>query len=85
MDIEVPFSQACLGSSMEVQTLLGPKKIKLPTCTSTQTSIRLKGYGMPRLGKKTHGDLFVRIRVKVPKKLTKSQKKLLEGLAEEGL
>jgi curved DNA-binding protein len=85
MEVEVPFSQACLGSSIEVPTLQGPEKIKLPGCTSTTTSIRLKGYGMPRLGKNSRGDLFVKIRISVPKKLSKSQKKLLESLAEEGL
>jgi curved DNA-binding protein len=82
---EVPFSQACLGGSIEVPTLQGPRKIKLPPGSGTQTNIRLKGYGMPRLKQGGHGDLYVRVRVAIPKKLTAAQKKILESLAEEGL
>ena len=85
MEVDVPFSQACLGSSIEVPTLQGPKKVKLPGCTSPQTTIRLKGYGMPHLGRISRGDLHVKIRIQIPEKLSKTQKKLLESLSEEGL
>ncbi len=82
---EVAFSEACLGGTIEVPTLQGQKKIKLPAGSGSQTNIRLKGFGMPRLKQGGHGDLYVRIKVAVPKKLTATQKKLLESLADEGL
>ncbi len=85
LEKEVTFSQAALGGTFEVATLQGPKKIKLPPGSGHATSIRLKGYGMPQLGGRGRGDLYVKIQVHVPKKLTGSQKKLLETLAKEGL
>lgn len=85
MEKMVSFSQACLGGGIEVPTLKGNKKIKLPAGSSSQTNIRLKGYGMPRLGGRGRGDLYTKIRILVPKKLSSRQKKILEDLAEEGL
>ncbi len=85
VDRDVSFTQACLGDTLEVPTLQGPKKIKLPAGSGGQTNLRLKGYGMPRLGGRGRGDLYVRIRITVPKKLTAAQKKLVTALAEEGL
>ncbi len=85
LEQDVPFSQACLGAVIEVPTPQGPKKIKLPPGSGHQTNIRLKGYGMPHLGGRGRGDLYVAIRVQVPKKLSSAQKKMLEALAKEGL
>jgi molecular chaperone DnaJ len=45
----------------------------------------LKGYGLPALGGKGKGDQFLKVIVKIPKKLSNHQKKLFEELAQEGL
>lgn len=81
----IRFSEAALGTSLEVPTLEGEKRIKIPAGIQPGTKIRLKGFGFPQLGKNTRGDLFVRIGVTVPENLTETQKKLLQELAESGL
>jgi curved DNA-binding protein len=81
----IPFTEAALGGSLEVQTLDGTKRIKVPAGIQPGTKIRLKGLGFPRLGKSSRGDLYVTIGIKVPKSLTPEQKRLLEQLATAGL
>jgi len=81
----IRFSEAALGTSIEVPTLDGNKRIKIPAGIQPGTKIRLKGFGFPHLGKNTRGDLYVRIVVTVPESLTESQKKLLKELVAAGL
>ena len=82
----VSFSQACLGSTVEVPTLGGaPKRLKIPPGTQSNTKIRMKGFGVPHLKGEGRGDQFVRIFVDVPKKLTQKQADLVRKLSEEGL
>lgn len=81
----IRFSEAALGTSLEVPTLEGNKRIRVPAGIQPGTKIRLKGFGFPRMGKSSKGDLFVRINVKVPQQLSPTQRKLLEELAENGL
>lgn len=81
----IRFSEAALGTSLEVPTLEGDRRIKIPAGIQPGTKIRLKGFGFPQLGKNTRGDLFVKIGVAVPENLTESQKKLLQELADSGL
>jgi curved DNA-binding protein len=85
IDQEINFSQASLGTTIEVPTLNGIKKVKIPAGTSGNTKLRLKGEGMPHLQGRSKGDAYVRIVIKVPKKLTAKQRELVEGLAKEGL
>jgi curved DNA-binding protein len=85
IDQEIKFSQASLGTTIEVPTLNGIKKVKIPAGTSGNTKLRLKGEGMPHLKGRGKGDAYVRVVVKVPKKLTSKQKELVEDLAKEGL
>lgn len=85
IDREIPFSEAALGTSLEVPTLNGIKKVKIPPGTSGNTKLRLKGEGIPHLKGKGKGDAYVRIFIKVPKKLTAKQKALVEKLTAEGL
>jgi len=59
----------------------GEEKIKVPTGTQTGTVFRIKGKGMPALGGRGHGDLFVSVSVVTPTSLTREQRKLLEQLA----
>jgi curved DNA-binding protein len=81
----IRFSEAALGTSLEVPTLEGSKRIKIPAGIQPGTKIRLKGFGFPRMGKGAQGDLYVKIDIKVPENLTEPQKKLLEELADAGL
>jgi curved DNA-binding protein len=85
LERRVRFSEATLGTTLEVATLDGPKRIKVPAGIQPGTKIRLKGFGFPHIGKSGRGDFYVRIGVKVPDQLTSQQRKLLEELAEKGL
>lgn len=81
----IPFSAACLGVSLDVPTLEGDKRIKVPAGIQPGTKIRLKGCGVKSLSSNTRGDLFVKIGVHVPESLNPEQKKLVEELARKGL
>jgi curved DNA-binding protein len=81
----IRFSEAALGTSIEIPTLDGNKRIKIPAGIQPGTKIRLKGFGFPHLDKNTRGDLYVRIVVTVPESLTEPQKKLLKELVAAGL
>ena len=80
--VPVTFAQAALGAEIKVQTLDGEEDLKIPAGTQTGTVFRIKSKGMPALGGRGKGDLFVSTTVITPKTLTKEQRKLLEQLAE---
>ena len=77
----VTFAQAALGADVYVATFEGEEKIKIPTGTQTGTVFRIKGKGMPVLGGRGRGDLYVSVTVVTPTALTREQRKLLEQLA----
>jgi curved DNA-binding protein len=85
MPQQVPFSQACLGGSLDVATLDGTKRIKVPAGIQSGTKIRLKGLGFPNLGKSGRGDFYVLLQVSVPESLSTGQRKMIEELAKSGL
>jgi len=78
----ITFGQAALGSEVEVPTLDGEHSVKVPAGTQTGTVFRVKGKGMPVLGGRGRGDLYVAVTVVTPTTLTREQRKLLEQLAE---
>jgi len=80
--VPVTFAQAALGAEIIVKTLDGEEELKIPAGTQTGTVFRIKGHGMPNLGGRGKGDLFVAVTLVTPKTLTKEQRKLLEQLAE---
>ena len=82
----ITFTQAILGTTIDVPLLDGStKRIKIPPGTQSNTKIRMKGYGVPRLRGSGKGDLYVKINVTVPRKVTDKQAELIKKLAEEGL
>ena len=82
---QVRLTEAALGASLDVPTMEGSKRIKVPAGIQPGTKIRLKGFGFPHMGSTGRGDLFVRIGVSVPERLTATQRELLEKLAMEGV
>jgi molecular chaperone DnaJ len=80
--VPVTFAQAALGANISVKTLDGQHDLKIPAGTQTGTVFRVKGKGMPVLGGRGRGDLFVAVAVVTPTTLTREQRKLLEQLAE---
>ncbi|MBU1863318.1 MAG: molecular chaperone DnaJ [Candidatus Omnitrophica bacterium] len=79
---EISFTQAALGAQVEVPTLDGQVKLKIPPGTPTGKLFRLAGKGMPNLHGYGRGDEYVRITVVVPTKLTEEEKKILRQLAQ---
>jgi curved DNA-binding protein len=81
----IPFSAACLGISLDVPTLEGDKRIKVPGGIQPGTKIRLKGCGIKPIGSNAKGDLFVKVGVHIPEALNGEQKKLVEEMVKKGL
>ena len=82
-DIHVSYSRVALGSTVDVDTVDGKKKLVIPAGTQPHQQIRLRGLGMPQVGRSGRGDHYVRVIVDVPKKVGRKAKKLLEELAGE--
>ena len=80
--VPVTFAQAALGAEVQVKTLTGNESLKVPAGTQTGTVFRVRGQGMPVLGGRGKGDLFVSVSVITPTSLTREQRKLLEQLAK---
>ncbi len=81
---EIKFSEAVLGTTIEVPTLQDSKQMKVPAGIQNNTKMRLRGYGIPRFGKTGKGDQLVQISVAVPRDITPQQRKLFEELARDG-
>ena len=83
---DVRLSEALLGTSVTVPTLDGKTvSLKVPPGVNHKTRMRLAGQGLPRSRGGGKGDLFVRIHVIMPKKLTDEQRRLIAELAQSGL
>ena len=85
VNAEIKFSQAVLGDKIEISTLDGNLKLKIPAGTESGQLFRLKAKGMPRLNGYGRGDEYVKINIKVPKRLSRKEEELIEKLKEEGL
>lgn len=80
--LNISFSQAALGSHVEIPTLENKAKIKIEPGTQPGKILRLRGKGIPEVNSYGKGDLLVYINVWIPKHLNKEEKKLLEKLDE---
>ncbi|HOW60319.1 MAG TPA: molecular chaperone DnaJ [Candidatus Moranbacteria bacterium] len=80
------FSQAVLGDKINVKTIKGPVTIKIPSGTQSGEIFRIKGQGVPQLGRDyIKGDHMVTIIVDIPKATTKEQKRAIEDLKKYGI
>lgn len=82
LDLPISFTQAALGGEVDVPTLNGTVKYRIPEGTQNDTEFRLKGQGIQQLNMPGKGDLLVRVRVEVPRKLSDKQKDLLRQFEE---
>jgi molecular chaperone DnaJ len=81
-EVAVSFPEAALGAEVPVTTLDGTRlTARIPAGTSSGQKLRLRGKGMPLLRGEGAGDLYVKIRVMVPKELTPRERELIEELA----
>ena len=83
--LKVRFTDAALGEKVQVGMLNGDEEtLNIPAGTQNNTIFRIKGKGMPRLGRSSRGDLHVVIEVMIPTKLNSKQKKLLREFSDAG-
>lgn len=80
---KIPFSKACLGTSIEVEALDGKVfKVKVPAGVQQESSLRINGHGLPVSTRGGRGDILIKIAVQIPKELNKEQKEAIRFLAD---
>jgi molecular chaperone DnaJ len=84
MRLAIPFSLASLGGQVKVPTVDGEVKLRIRAGTQSETMMRLRGKGIPRLRGRGRGDQYIRLQVAVPEKLNREQKRMIEGIKDEG-
>jgi molecular chaperone DnaJ len=81
--LSVPMTQAALGAEIEIPTLDGePERVRLDPGVESGAILRLRGRGVPTIGRRGRGDLFVTVEVETPNPKSKEERQLLERLAE---
>lgn len=84
MNLDVKLSDALLGKEYTVETLDGTEKVAVPSGTSHGDVLRIKNKGVPLQGG-SRGDILLRVLIPLPKKLSRTTKKIIEELRKEGL
>lgn len=81
IEAHISFSQAALGDTLEIPTLNGVAKLKIPSGIQSGQILRMKGKGFSRIRKSRKGDQLVKIQVETPKKLSSNVKKIMKELS----
>jgi molecular chaperone DnaJ len=81
LDLNINIAQAVLGADVEIPTVDGKEKLKIPAGIQPGKVLRLRGKGVPRLRGSGRGDQLVVVNVEIPKSLTAEQRQLFEQLA----
>jgi molecular chaperone DnaJ len=80
VDVPVTYAEAALGAEIDVPTPDGPISLKVPAGSENGKLLRVRGRGVPKLNESGRGDLLARLRLTVPKKLTKAEREAIENL-----
>ncbi|MGR9074118.1 MAG: DnaJ C-terminal domain-containing protein, partial [Gammaproteobacteria bacterium] len=81
-EVPISFPTACLGGELEVPTLNGKVKLKIPPETQTGKLFRLRGKGVKPVRGTAAGDLICRVQIETPVRLSKEQKEIVQSLAD---
>lgn len=84
LDLPISYTDAILGTSVEIPTITGKAVIRIPPGTHSGQTFRLKGKGFPKVGGFGAGDMLARLIVDTPEKISGRQKELLEELSKAG-
>ena len=82
IEAHISFSQAALGDTLEIPTLNGVAKLKIPSGIQSGQILRMKSKGFPRIRGSSKGDQLVKVQVQTPKKLSSSVKKIMKELSK---
>jgi molecular chaperone DnaJ len=83
LDLKINIAQATLGAEVQVPTVDGDVKLKIPSGTQPGKIIRMRGKGVPHLRSNSRGDQLVIVNVTIPKRLDEEERKLFEQLAQK--
>jgi DnaJ-class molecular chaperone len=81
---KISYSTAVLGGQIEVQVINDKLKLKIRPGTQSGTLVRVRGKGMPIVHSRQRGDLYIRIQIEVPIKLSREQKNRIKDLKDLG-
>ncbi len=81
--LTINFVQAALGDTIEIEHFKKKLSIKIPEGTQPSTLLRVKNKGLPIYGTSRYGDLYIKVKVRIPTKLSKKQKELLKQLGKD--
>ncbi len=81
-EVPVDLFAALLGGEVRVPTLAGPMALRIPAATQSGRVFRLSGQGMPKLRSEVRGDLYAKVRVMLPDKLTEREQQLVRDWAK---
>jgi molecular chaperone DnaJ len=76
--VSVDICEAALGTEVEIPTLNGEEKLRIPAGSQPGEVFRMRGKGMPSVRSRSTGDLYLTLEVRVPRKLSAEQKKLMK-------
>jgi molecular chaperone DnaJ len=80
--LDIAMTQAALGTELEVPTLEGSERVRIAPGTQSGTVVRLRGKGVPNLGRRGRGDVLLDVQVSTPEKLRKEERAAIERLAQ---
>ena len=83
MDLNLPFTEAMLGTEVKIPLVDGFYKLTIPALTQTGTMFKIKGKGIKKLNKEAYGDLYVTLKVEFPKNLDRKTRELVEQIKEK--
>lgn len=84
MNLDLKLSDALLGTEYPIQTLDGQISVKIPEGVSINEILRIKGKGVP-ISKSKRGDLLIKLKIKLPSKISRKSRDLIEQLKKEGI
>lgn len=77
-EVPITFAQATLGAKLDIPTIEGKVEYEIPSGTQNGAVFTLKGKGIKRVNRSSHGDQYFKVSVEIPKNLTREQEKLLK-------